>query len=82
VTVDLFTAVLGGQANVSTPAGNVLLTIPPGTQPGQTFRLAGRGMPHLKNSKEYGDLYARIKVQIPRELSAKQRALFEQLKNN
>jgi curved DNA-binding protein len=82
VTIDLFTAVLGGQANVPTPAGNVLLTIPPGTQAGQTFRLAGRGMPHLKNSKQYGDLYARIKVQIPRELTAKQRALFEQLKNS
>jgi curved DNA-binding protein len=82
VTLDLLTAVLGGQANVQTPAGNVLLTIPPGTQPGQTFRLAGRGMPHLKNAREFGDLYARIKVQIPRELTAKQRALFEQLKNS
>jgi curved DNA-binding protein len=82
VAVDLLSAVLGGQANVLTPAGNVLLTIPPGTQPGQTFRLAGRGMPHLKNSKEFSDLYARIKIQIPRELTAKQRALFEQLKNS
>jgi curved DNA-binding protein len=81
VTIDFLPAVLGGQVNVATPAGTVLLTIPPGTQPGQTFRLAGRGMPHLKNPKEFGDLYARIKVQIPRELTAKQRALFEQLKN-
>ncbi len=81
VSVDLLTAVLGGQANVVTPAGTVLLTIPPGTQPGQTFRLGGRGMPHLKNPAEHGDLYARVKVQIPRELTAKQRTLFEQLKN-
>jgi curved DNA-binding protein len=82
VSIDLLTAILGGQVSVSTPAGNVLLTIPPGTQPGQTFRLAGRGMPHLKNPKEFGDLYARSKVQIPRELTPKQRALFEQLKNS
>jgi curved DNA-binding protein len=78
--VDLYTAVLGGQVNVFTPGGNVLLTIPTGTQPGQTFRLAGRGMPVLNFPKTYGDLYARIKVQIPRTLNTKQRALFEQLR--
>ncbi|HMD87881.1 MAG TPA: J domain-containing protein [Anaerolineaceae bacterium] len=77
--IDLYTAVLGGQVNVNTPGGNVLLTIPAGTQPGQTFRLSGRGMPILNSPKSYGDLYARVKVQIPRTLNAKQRALFEQL---
>jgi curved DNA-binding protein len=80
--IDLFTAVLGGQVNVATPAGNVLLTIPAGTQPGQTFRLAGRGVPHLKNPKEFGDLFVRIKVQIPRQLTSQQKALFEQIKNS
>lgn len=79
VTTDLFTAVLGGEARVPTPEGNVLLTIPAGTQPGQSFRLGGRGMPNLRNPKERGDLYARIKVQIPRNLTADQRKLFEQL---
>ncbi len=79
VTVDLFTAVLGGEAIVPTMTGNVVLTIPPGTQPGQTFRLAGRGMPHLKDPKQYGDLYARIKVRIPRDLTPRQRELFEEL---
>jgi curved DNA-binding protein len=80
VTIDLYTAVLGGQVNVTTPGGNVLLTIPAGTQPGQTFRLAGRGMPILNSPKSYGDLYARVKVQIPRTLNTKQRSLFEQLR--
>ncbi len=78
-SIDLYTAVLGGQANVSTLSGNVVLTIPAGTQPGQTFRLAGRGMPHLKDPKSHGDLYVRIKVQIPRQLSSEQRGLFEKL---
>ena len=82
VTIDLISAVLGGKANVTTPAGNVLLTIPAGTQPGQTFRLAGRGMPHLKNSKEFGDLFVKVKVQIPRQLSTQQRTLFEKIRDS
>jgi curved DNA-binding protein len=81
VTIDLFVAVLGGQTSVPTPAGEVLLTIPAGTQPGQKFRLAGRGMPSLKNPQEFGDLYARVKVQLPRDLTPRQKALFEQLRN-
>ena len=79
VTVDLYTAILGGETRVPTPEGNVLLTIPPGTQPGQSFRLSGRGMPHLRDPKTRGDLYARVKVQIPRNLSPEQRKLYEQL---
>jgi curved DNA-binding protein len=79
VSIDLYTAVLGGEATVPTLSGNVVLSVPAGTQPGQTFRLSGRGMPHLKNPKEHGDLYARIKVKLPRELTPHQRELFEEL---
>ncbi len=79
ITTDLYTAVLGGEARVPTPEGNVLLTVPAGTQPGQSFRLSGRGMPHLRDPKTRGDLYARIRVQIPRNISQEQRKLFEQL---
>jgi curved DNA-binding protein len=82
VSVDLFTAVLGGEAQVQTQNGKVLLTIPAGTQPGQTFRLAGRGMPKLRTSQNYGDLYALVKVHLPRQLSAQQRLLFEQLRQS
>ena len=74
------TAVLGGEVNMRTFTGNVVLTIPPGTQPGQTIRLAGQGMPQIKNPEQRGDLFARVKVNIPRRLSAEQRELFEQLK--
>ncbi len=77
--VDLYVAVLGGEATVSTLSGNVVLKIPAGTQPGQTFRLAGRGMPHIKNPQEKGDMFARIKVRIPKNLSPKQRELFKEL---
>lgn len=79
VTLDLYTAVLGSQTRVPTPEGAVVLTIPAGTQPGQSIRLTGRGMPHLKEPKTRGDLFARIKVQIPRNLTEEQRKLFEQL---
>ncbi len=80
-TTDLYTMVLGGKANVPTLGGDVVLTIPPGTQPGQTFRLAGRGMPHLRNSKQHGDLMAKVKVRLPRDLTQEQRKLFEQLRD-
>ncbi len=79
VGIDLYTAVLGGQTNVGTLSGNVMLKIPAGTQPGQTFRLAGRGMPRLRNPQNFGDLYAKVKVQLPKNLSTRQRELFEQL---
>jgi curved DNA-binding protein len=81
-SIDLYTAVLGGQVKVPTPVGEVVLTIPAGTQNGQAFRLAGRGMPHLKAPQTFGDLYVRVKVQIPRQLSAQQRDLFEQLRRS
>ena len=82
VTVDLYTAVLGGQARVPTLTSEVMLTIPPGTQPGQKIRLAGRGMPELRNPQTFGDMVVTVKVQLPRQLSAKQRELFEQLRKS
>ena len=77
-TVDAFTAILGGEAEVETMNGKVKLTIPAGTQPEQVFRLAGRGMPYLKDPKQKGDLYVKVKVQIPKYLSSKQRELLDE----
>jgi DnaJ-class molecular chaperone len=78
VETDLYTAVLGGEVQVPTLEGNVVLTIPAGTQPGQSFRLKGKGMPGLK-SKERGDLFVKIKVHIPKNLTAEEKKLFEKL---
>jgi curved DNA-binding protein len=77
-TVSVFTAILGGEADVETFEGKIKLNIPAGTQSEQVFRLAKRGMPHLNNTKEKGDLFVRVKVQIPKYLSAKQRELLEE----
>ncbi|MEL7591328.1 MAG: J domain-containing protein [Anaerolineaceae bacterium] len=82
VKVDLFTAVLGGTVTVNTLSGNVSLTIPPGTQPGQKFRLAGRGMPELKSPKTLGNLYVQVKVEIPKKLTDEQKRLFEDLRKS
>jgi curved DNA-binding protein len=79
VDLDLFSAVLGGETRIITLAGGVMLTIPPGSQPGQIFRLKGRGMPKLSNPSQHGDLYARLQIELPRKLSDRERDLFQQL---
>ena len=79
IPVDLYAAILGGEVTVKTLTGDVVLTIPPGTQPGQTFRLAGRGMPQLKNQQVKGNLFVRVRVNIPRQISEKERELLEEL---
>jgi len=76
--VDIFVLILGGDTEVETPTGKVKLGIPAGTQPEQIFRLAGRGMPNVKDTKNRGDLYVKLKVQIPKYLSSKQRELIEE----
>lgn len=80
VDIDLYTAVLGGEVKVPTLSGIVVLSIPSGTQSGQTFRLTGRGMPHLKNPKSFGDMFVKVKVQIPSNLTTEEKDLFIELK--
>jgi len=60
----------------------VLLKIPAGTQPEQSFRISGKGMPHLKDPKKTGDLFAKVKINLPKKLSAKEKELFEKLANS
>jgi curved DNA-binding protein len=76
--LSVFTLILGGDTDVETPTGKVKLSIPAGTQADQVFRLAGRGMPHLKNPNTKGDLFVKLKVQVPKYLSSKQRELLEE----
>ena len=78
VAVPLVVAMLGGEVQVPTLKGKLALKIPPETDNGRTFRLAGQGMPHLGNSSR-GDLLARVKVVLPTKLSAKEKELFKQL---
>ena len=57
-----------------------MLTIPEGTQKGRVFSLRSRGIPRLRDSKQHGDLYARVDVQLPTDLAPRQRELFEELR--
>jgi curved DNA-binding protein len=81
-SVDLYTAVLGGKVKVITPGGDVMLTIPECTQPGQVFRLANRGMPDVRDPKAPGDLMVKIKVILPKTLTSEQRSQFEKLRKS
>jgi DnaJ-class molecular chaperone len=79
VDVELVKAMLGGEVAVPTPDGRkLLLTIPPETQNNRVFRLANRGMPRLRGEGS-GNLFAHVKVLLPTQLTAEERALFEKL---
>lgn len=78
--MDLYSALLGGKVDVPTLEGSVSLTIPAETANGARFRLRGQGMPRLGKSEERGNLYATMSVSLPTDLSAEERALFEQLR--
>jgi DnaJ-class molecular chaperone len=80
VDVPVLDAVLGGEVEVPTIDGRVVLTIKGLTQNGASIRLAGKGMPRLGEGSRRGDMFARIRVQVPKHLSAEERALFEQLR--
>lgn len=71
-------AALGADVSVPTPGGPVTVHVPPGSSTGRRLRLRGQGMPRRGQP---GDLYARVKVVVPRTLSKKEKELFEQLRN-
>jgi len=83
--VALEDAVLGGEVEVQTLSGKrVALKLPPLTQNGRVFRLAGLGMPRLdekRKNKARGDLLVRVRVLLPESLSARERELFERLRD-
>ena len=78
VPVPMTTAALGGAVEVPTlEGGRAKVTIPEGTQAGTQFRLRGKGMPVLR-SKSMGDLYIQVNVEVPVEITKRQRELLEE----
>ena len=71
-------AVLGARVVAPTLEGETKMTVPEGTQNGQTFRLRGKGMPHLKGNGQ-GDLYVTADVVVPKNLSDESKALIREL---
>jgi len=71
-------AALGAETTVPTMDGDVSLTIPPGSQPGQILRLKGKGMPRL-NGYGRGNQLVRLKIVVPTQLTQKQKEILEEL---
>ncbi len=80
ILVPLADAVLGSEVTVPTLNGEVILKLKPETQNQQRIRLAGKGMPHLKNPDVKGDLYAKVEVVLPKGLSEREREIFKELR--
>ena len=71
-------AVLGARVPAPTIDGTVELTIPPGAKSGQRLRLRGQGLNKRKGGR--GDEYVRLKIVVPKQVSAEERRLYEELK--
>jgi curved DNA-binding protein len=71
-------AALGAKVSVPLVDGSAMLTLPPGTQSGQRFRLRGKGLPE-KSADGAGDIFVIAKIVVPDHLSAKEREAFEAL---
>ncbi len=72
-------AVLGTELSVPTLDGSAKVTIPPGTQPDTVLRLRGKGLPHFGGGQR-GDLLLRLRLVVPANVSAAERRLYEQLR--
>jgi curved DNA-binding protein len=81
VNLDLYTAVLGGDITIDAFDGKVKLNVQPETQNGTKVKLKGKGFPVYKKEGQFGDLFVTYNVVVPTKLSAKEKALFEELSN-
>jgi molecular chaperone DnaJ len=80
VPISFASATLGGEVELPTLDGNVSLKIPAGTQSGKVFRLRGKGVTTVRDPRK-GDLFARVAVETPVNLTAEQESLLEQFEN-
>lgn len=78
-TIDLYTAVLGGETIIDTLSGKVKLKVAPGTQNGTKVRLKEKGFPVYKKEGQFGDLYVTFTIKIPTNLTEKEKELFSEL---
>ena len=81
IPVDFVDAILGTKLEVPTVNGNVYLTIPEGTQPGQTLRMRGQGIKDLRTGKP-GDQYVHLDIKSPTSLNKKQKEALKSYKEN
>ncbi|MCX6168422.1 MAG: DnaJ domain-containing protein [Ignavibacteriales bacterium] len=77
--VELYTAVLGGKVEIKTLKGKVTVDIPKGTPNGKELRLRGLGMPVYAKKNEFGNLFVKINIMLPENLSEEELDLFKKL---
>ncbi|WP_277070345.1 molecular chaperone DnaJ [Prevotella corporis] len=82
--LDFPTAVLGGQVDIPTIDGTIVkIKIEPGTQPGKTLRLRGKGLPAVQGyGNGTGDLIVQISIYVPKELSKSEKEAIEEFRNS
>lgn len=80
-SLDLYTAILGGEIMVDTLNGKVKLKVKPETQNGTKVRLKGKGFPVYKKDGQFGDLFVTYEIKIPTGLTTKQKELFREIQN-
>jgi molecular chaperone DnaJ len=76
--VNIVQAALGDRIEIPTLDGPVEIAIPAGTQHGQSFRLAGKGMPDVRGGRR-GDQYVLVQLVVPKDLSVEQKALLRKV---
>ena len=81
VPLDLYKAILGGEQIVDTLDGKVKLQIKPGTQNNTKVRLKGKGFPVYKEEGKFGDLIVTYSIDIPTNLTDKQKELFREIQS-
>ncbi len=81
ITIDLYTALLGGEAIVPSLEGNTLMHIKAGTQPDSKLRLRGKGVPAYKDDNNRGDLIVKVKVEFPK-LTERQKEILRQMRES
>jgi curved DNA-binding protein len=79
VSLDLYTALLGGEITVDTFDGKVKLKIAPETANDTKVKLKGKGFPIYKKEGKFGDLIVTYQIEIPTKLSDKEKDLFKEL---
>ena len=80
--LNLYTAILGGEDTIDTLDGKVKLKIKPETQNGTKVRLRGKGFPVYKKEGEFGDLIVTFSIEIPTNLTERQKELFRELQKS
>ena len=84
ISVDLplapWEGALGATVSVTTPSGEAKVRVPAGSSTGRRLRLRGEGMPNPRGTP--GDLYAEVKIMVPRQLTQRERELFEALRRD